>query len=300
MTVLEVGQRFPDQESCFRYLEEKRWGDTPECPYCGSKHVARKRENRLVGRWNCYECKSSFNALSGTVLQGTRIPLVKWFAMIVLLLNAKKSISCYQLAGDLGLKPNTAWSMAHRLREAMREKDVVLQGIVEADETFVGGKAKRCPDKELRTKRGVKKMTYLGAVERDGGRVVVGIADGVTKPRDKKLNEVIPKFVEGVVDKSDVKLVSDGFSAYNPLGKVMSHYTAKSKEEEPLTTDIDVHTNTIEGFWTLIKQAWYGIHHHYTRKYAPLYIAETTYRYNHRNDTDLFGSFLSRYFSMRV
>ena len=109
MTVLEVGQRFPDQESCFRYLEEKRWGDTPECPYCGSKHVARKRENRLVGRWNCYECKSSFNALSGTVLQGTRIPLVKWFAMIVLLLNAKKSISCYQLARDLGLKPNTAW-----------------------------------------------------------------------------------------------------------------------------------------------------------------------------------------------
>ena len=99
----------------------------------------------------------ALNALSGSVFQGTRIALVKWFAMIVLLLNAKKSISCYQLARDLGLKLTLHWSMAHRLREAMVKEDVVLQGIVEADETFVGGKAKRWPDKELRTKRGVRK-----------------------------------------------------------------------------------------------------------------------------------------------
>lgn len=296
MLVLEG---FSDEESCFRHLEEKRWGDTPECPYCGGKHVARKRENKLVGRWNCYECQSSFNVLSGTLFQGTRVALVKWFAMIVLLLNAKKSLSCYQLARDLGLKPNTAWSMAHRLREAMVKEDVLLRGIVEADETFVGGKAKRWPDKELRTKRGVEKMTYLGAVEREGS-VVVTIADGVTKPRDGKLKDLIPEFIESVVDKSDVKLVSDGFSAYKPLGKIMSHYTTKSKEEEPLTTDIDVCTNTIEGFWVLIKQAWYGTHHHYTRKYAPLYIAETTFRYNHRHDDDMFGSFLGRCFPLRV
>ena len=300
MTVMEVLDTFRTEECCFRHLEKVRWGDTPRCTYCESEHVGRKNERNRIGRWNCYDCKSSFNALSGTIFEKTKVGLRKWFAAIVLLLNAKKSISSYQLARDLGLNKTTAWFMLHRIRKAMEEKDVLLSGIVEADETFVGGKAKRRPDKELRTKRGVEKMTYLGAVERDGDRVVVDIADGVTKPRDKKLNDAIPKFIEGCVDKSDAKLVSDGFTAYNPLGEVMPHYTAKTKEEEPLTTDIEVHTNTIEGFWTLIKQAWYGIHHHYTRKYAPLYIAETTYRYSHRHDTDLFVSFLGRCFPMRV
>ena len=118
-------------------------------------------------------------------------------------------------------------------------------------------------------------------------------ADGVTKPRDKKLMDLIPQFIESVVDKSNAKLISDGFRAYNPLGKIMSHYTAKHKESEPLTTDIDVHTNTIEGFWTWIKRARYGTHHHYTRKYAPLYIAEACFKYNRRKNTDLFADFLS-------
>ena len=301
MTVMEVLDTYPDQESCIRCLEEKRWGDTPECPYCYSQSVARKKENDLVGRWNCHDCKSSFNVLSKTIFHQTRIPLQKWFAAIALLLNAKKSISSHQLARDLGLNKATAWRLAHQVRMVMedQEQGILLSGIVEADETFVGAKAKRWPDKELRSKAGVEKMTYLGAVERDG-RVVVGIADGVTKPRDKKLMDLIPQFIESIVDKSDVKLISDGFRAYNPLGKIMSHYTAKHKESEPLTTDIDVHTNTIEGFWTWIKRAWYGTHHRYTRKYALLYIAEACFKYNHRGHLDLFDGFLSRCFPIQV
>ena len=292
MTVLEVFERFPDQESCIKHLEQVRWGDTPCCPHCESECVGPKNESNKVGRWNCYDCKSSFNVLSKTIFQKTKVDLRKWFAAIALLLNAKKSISSYQLARDLGLNKATAWYLAQCIRKAMQEGDVLLKGIVEADETFVGARAKRQPDKQLRTKRGVEKMTYLGAIERDG-RVVVRIADGVTKPRDKKLGELIPKFIKDVTEKSEVKLVTDGFSAYNPLGEIMPHYTAKHKEEEPLTTDIDVHTNTIEGFWTWIKRAWYGTHHRYTRKYAPLYIAEATFKYNHRKDIDLFGSFLT-------
>ena len=299
MMVLEVFDSFPDQESCIKHLEKVRWGDTPCCPHCESEHVGPKNESNKVGRWNCYDCKSSFNVLSKTIFQKTKVGLRKWFAAIVLLLNAKKSISSHQLARDLGLNRATAWFMAHRIRTAMQENDVLLEGIVEADETFVGGKAKRQLDKELRTKRGVPKMTYLGAVEREG-RVVVGIADGVTKPRDKKLTDSIPKFILDCVDKSNVKLVTDGFRAYNRLGEVMPHYTAKHKEEEPLTTDIDVHTNTIEGFWTWIKRAWYGTHHRYTRKYAELYIAEACFKYNNRKDTDLFGNFLSRCMPVQV
>ena len=299
MNLLEVLKQYPDQESCIRCLEEKRWGDMPECPYCCSQNVAWKKENDLVGRWNCYTCRSSFNVLSKTIFQQTRIPLQKWFAAIALLLNAKKSIPSHQLARDLGLNKATAWYLAHRIRMAMQEGDVLLEGIIEADETFGGGRAKRTEDKQFRTKRGVDKMTYLGAVERNG-RVVVGIADGVTKPRDGKVMDLIPEFIKDVVKGSDVKLVTDGFRAYNPLGEIMPHYTAKHKEEEPLTTDIDVHTNTIEGFWTWIKRAWYGTHHRYTRKYAPLYIAEATYKYNNRKDINLFGSFLSRCLPVQV
>ena len=299
MTVLEVFDSFPDQESCIKHLEKIRWGDTPCCPHCESEHVGPKNESDKVGRWNCYDCKSSFNVLSKTIFQKTKVDLRKWFAAIVLLLNAKKSISSHQLARNLGLNKATAWFMTHRIRRAMQERDVLLKGIVEADETFVGARAKRQPDKQLRTKRGVEKMTYLGAVERDG-RVVVRIADGVTKPRDKKLGELIPEFIKDVTEKSEVKLVTDGFSAYNPLGEIMPHYTAKHRESEPLTTDIDVHTNTIEGFWTWIKRAWYGTHHRYSRKYASLYIAESCYKYNHRKDTDLFGSFLSGCFPVRI
>lgn len=179
------------------------------------------------------------------------------------------------------------------------EGDTLLHGIVEANEIFVGAKSKRQPDKELRSKAGVPNMIYLGAVER-GGRVVVGIADGVTKPRDGKLMDLIPQFIESIVDQSNAKLISDGFRAYNRLGKIMPHYTATHKEKEPLTTDIDVHTNTIEGFRTWIKRAWYGTHHHYTRKYAPLYIVEVCFKYNYRKDTDLFGSFLSGCFPIQV
>ena len=299
MDIVEVFERFPTQESCIEYLEEKRWGETLRCPHCESECVGRKNERDKVGRWNCYDCKSSFNVLSKTIFQKTKVDLRKWFAMISMLLNAKKSISSHQLARELTLNKATAWYMAHRIRTAMQEGDVLLHGIVEADETFVGAKAKRWPDKELRSKAGVEKMTYLGAVERDG-RVVVGIADGVTKPRDKKLMDLIPQFIESIVDKSDVKLISDGFRAYNPLGKIMSHYTAKHKESEPLTTDIDVHTNTIEGFWTWIKRAWYGTHHHYTRKYAPLYIAKACFKYNNRKDTDLFDGFLVRCLPIQV
>ena len=131
-----------------------------------SEHVGPKNESNKVGRWNCYDCKSSFNVLSKTIFQKTKVDLRKWFAAIALLLNAKKSISSHQLARDLGLNNATAWFMAQRIRKAMQDRDVLLKGIVEADETFVGARAKRQPDKELRTKRGVEKMTYLGAVER--------------------------------------------------------------------------------------------------------------------------------------
>ena len=143
MDLITVFERFPNQEACIEYLESIRWGDEPQCPHCSSEEIARKAENKRVGRWNCHACKNSFNVLSGTIFQGTKIPLQKWFLGISLIINAKKSLSSYQLGRDLNLNQRSAWYLHMRIREAMVDKDAFLFGIVEADETYVGGKPRK-------------------------------------------------------------------------------------------------------------------------------------------------------------
>ncbi len=144
MNIFTIFQRFPDQEACIAHLEAVRWGDEPCCPHCGSVLVARKNEGRRVGRWNCHDCKASFNVLSGTIMQKTKVPLQKWFMAIGLMVNAKKSLSSHQLARDLEMTQPTARFVQHRIRAAMAEDQApLLQGIVEADETYVGGKPRK-------------------------------------------------------------------------------------------------------------------------------------------------------------
>ena len=144
MNIVSVASRFPTQEACIAHLEAKRWGTSPACPHCGSVSVARKREGDRVGRWNCRGCKSSFNVLSGTIFEKTRVPLPKWFLAIALVVNAKKSLSSYQLARDLDLNQPTAHYLQQRIRAAMTaDQGALLRGIVEADETFLGGKLTR-------------------------------------------------------------------------------------------------------------------------------------------------------------
>ncbi len=144
MTLMEIFEMLPDHESCISYLEITRWGEHTTCPHCGSDHVARRREKEQaahwrchLGRWNCYDCKSSFNVLSGTMFHKSKIPLQKWILGISFVINAKKSISSCQLARDLEMNQKTAWYMLTRIRAEMAsQEDVLLQGIIEADETY--------------------------------------------------------------------------------------------------------------------------------------------------------------------
>ena len=184
MTLLDVFYRFPTQESCIEHLEQIRWSNVPACPLCGSTKTARKCENKRIGRWNCHDCKKSFNVLSGTIFCKTRVPLQKWFLAIALMINAKKSLSSPQLARDLQLTQQTALYVQQRIRAAMmdNEKRTILQGVVEADETYIGGKPRksnRRSDSDRRKPnkrgRGTRKTPVLGAVER-GGKVVAQMA----------------------------------------------------------------------------------------------------------------------------
>ena len=123
MNLISVFDQFPNQQACIDHLEGIRWPEKAFCPLCQSDRVARKVEGQKVGRWNCHNCTSSFNVLSGTIFQGTHIPLQKWFLAISLMANAKKSLSSYQLARDLELNQKTAYNMQQRIRAAMAAED---------------------------------------------------------------------------------------------------------------------------------------------------------------------------------
>ena len=278
MNVLTIAHQFGTQEDCIAHLERIKWNGKPVCPYCDSEKVARKKERNHVGRWNCHNCLSTFKVTSGTIFQGTKIPLPKWFAAIAILLNAKKSVSSCQLARDLELTQQTAWYMAMRIRKAMTDDGALLQGIIEADETYIGGKP-RGP-KEARRKS--KKTPVIGAVER-GGKVKAEPAPRVT-------TGMINYFLRENVDPRSV-LVTDFYSVYNEVRDWIEH---RRINHSRAYVDGIIHTNTIEGFWALVKRAISGQHHHYTVDHASMYIDEAAYKYNTRRSETPFADFMLR------
>ncbi len=292
MDLLKVMERFPDQESCIEHLERIRWKGKPKCPHCESEVVRKRTEEELgrIGRWQCHDCTATFKVTCKTVFHGTKIGLQKWFLAISLIMNAKKSLSSYQLSRDLELNQKTAWYIMTRIRAEMAKDRVVLQGIIEADETYIGGKPrkanKKVDRKPAKRGRGTEKTAILGAVER-GGKVVARMAKELT-------GRAILGFIQNVVNMKDSTLMTDEYRAYLSLGHKMQHYIINHQEQY---VEGDVHTNTIEGFWSLLKRAWYGSHHHYQTEYIPLYVAEACYKYNYRSVNSIFDKFVNE--SMR-
>jgi transposase-like protein len=288
MNVIEVFQSFQTQEQAIDYLERVRWRGKPVCPYCQSERVCRHASGDRAGmRWQCEKCHRAFSATVGTIFHGTHVPLRTWFLLLALMLNAKKSASACQIARDLGMRRPTVWSMMHRARVAMANDAAqadLLHGIVEADETYVGGKPRKANRKEDRKNnkrgRGTKKMPVIGFVER-GGRVVAMPA----RPRQLSAKG-IAKFVRRFVNNAGTLLITDEFGGYNRVSESTLHATVNHAVEYANGL---IHTNTIEGFWGLVKRAWYGQHHFYSKKYIALYIAEACYKYNQRHEPDSFG-----------
>ena len=293
MDLTKIMETFPTQEDCMvSYLERLRWEPgSPECPHCESTHVRWRNEQTIgrIGRYNCHECPSTFKVTHRTLFEWTKIPLQKWFLAISLIANAKKSLSSCQLARDLGLKQKTSWHPMMRIRAEMGKDNVGLQGIVEPDETYIGGKRKKDYDKEVgeSRKRGrdTSKDVVLGVVAR-GGKVVAELVENV---KGTTITEFIKKFVK--TDASE--LYTDQYKGYNSMDKQMKHETMnRSQKWEPG----GIHTNTMEGFWSFVKRAWYGSHHHYSTRYTPLYLAEACYKYNYR-DENIFAKLISGCFS---
>ena len=214
MNLLAIYSRFPDQEACLEHLEHIRFGDDPYCPHCGSVAVARKADGERIGRWNSATTANPASTSSPALFsKRRRIPLQKWFLAVGLIVNAKKSLSSWQLARDLELTQPTAWYLQQRARAAMAsEQGEMLQGILEADETYVGGKPRRSnkrngggPSVPSNRGRGTKKTPVIGVVER-GGKVVAQVADGL-KGRD------ILRFLKKNVDPLGSLLITDEYPA---------------------------------------------------------------------------------------
>ena len=285
MKLITIFEKFPDQQACIDHLEMLRWDDDPCCPHCGGIRVRRKKENNRIGRWNCHDCRNSFNVLHGTIFQGTQIPLQKWFLGIALMVNAKKSLSSHQMARDLDMHQNACWHMQQRIRAAMASKERhFLKGIVEIDETYIGGKprkSKKNDDDPPKRGRGTKKTAAIGAAER-GGKVMARVAEDLS-------GKGILQFIKDMVYTAETILVTDEYKAYSVLDRIMARVSVNHSQQY---VDGDIHTNTIEGFWSHLKRAWFGQHHHYSKSYMPLYLAEACWKYNRRGRADGFSQFL--------
>lgn len=287
-SIISICRRFPTKESCLEHLEKVRWGEEPCCPYCMSEKVSRKKEIEQRNRWQCSLCRKSFSVTVGTIFHNSHVDLQRWFLLISLMFSAKKGLSAMQAARDLEMRRPTVWSMMHRIRRAMVDDGKLLAGIVEMDETYIGGKPRKSNYKDPDDKgsprgRGTDKAPVIGAVER-GGRVK---AKAVKK--EEMTGADILKIVREMMDMPNSVLNTDEYPGYNGMSnhvlhRAISHREGYSRRDLFSGQYGNIHTNTIEGFWAIVKRAIYGQFHHVSKKYLPLYLNELTFRYNHRGN----------------
>ncbi|MBN4071476.1 IS1595 family transposase [Crocinitomix catalasitica] len=276
MDLIYITKYLNTHEKCVKCLEKKRWNGVPVCPYCDSQKSSPK-----ALRYTCLDCTNSYSVTVGTTFEDSNLPLYKWFMAIVLILSAKKGISSLQLSRDLSVNKNTAWLLQMKIRSAMQEDEfALLNGIVEADETFVGAKI----NGQFPPRKNYPKLAggtdhlkpVFGMIQRKG-RVI-------TKVIDKPSREEIMPILKAHVTSSSV-LVTDASHAYFPAKKYFKSHMVMSRGGKIFKRGI-YHKNTIEGFWSQFKRAIIGQYHKIAEQHLQLYLDELSFKYNHRLSPD--------------
>jgi len=282
-SLIDLQRRFPDEQACMDYIEERRWHGKPHCPRCDSEEVSKFSTGKKAGKlWWCAACRRQFTVKIGTIFEDSPLALQKWFMAIWLCTAHKKGIASAQLARDIGVTQKTAWHMLHRIRKMMSNGmlDKKLSCTVEADETYVGGKP-RIGDGPLKRGRGSeKKVPVFGVVERHGD-VVAFPVDHVDKP-------TLHKAVKDRVAKGST-LNTDEWSGYVGLSMDYTHDVVNHGGREYARGYS--HVNNIENFWSLLKRGIVGIYHVVSPEHLHRYCGEFAYRVNTRkvDDAERFG-----------
>jgi transposase-like protein len=289
LTITGFERMFPDDDACKDFLMQHRWPDSVTCPRCGNDKVY-ALESRPY-HWQCHACATKgyrFSLLVGTVFENTNIALRTWFRVIHLMLTSKKGMSALQIHRLIGTGSyRSAWYLCHRIRAAMHDQDFrKLMGIVEVDETYIGGKDKnRHWDKKQHVTGGSLKMTVIGAIARKGNVVCRMIENADTRTLDAFVRKTVS-------EKVDLVATDDAGGYRKLMDRGYKHGVVAHMNKEYVRGQ--VHTNNIESFWSVLKRGVVGTYHNVSRKYLPLYLAEFQFRYNNRRNPDIFRAAIAR------
>lgn len=320
MNLLEISEKFPNELDCIIYAEKLRFGTKTKCAYCGSSDLSKRNTDY---RHKCKNCNKSTAVTVNTTLHNTRLSLKTWFFALAVITDAKKGMSALQLQRNINVSYPTAFAMYHKLRELMMEQNKEisdLEGVVEMDETFIGGKPRRFDNPELPTKkredldklhdkftkqgfdfspkghnparinndskrgRGTDNIPVVGIVERNGD-VVAQVMKNLTY---ENLKNMVKKYV----DEEKSVLITDNYKGYNSMKKIINHVKIDHKE---LYSYKGLNSNSIESFWAIIERGIMGQYHSVSPQKLPNYIAEFVYKYNNRKDNEfMFHELLSK------
>jgi len=280
----DLAQHFGTEESARSFLERLRWPEGPICPHCGvigdayqMKPSAKGKTHVRKGLWKCSPCQEEFTVTVRTIFESSHIPLNKWLLAIHLLSSSKKGMSAHQLHRMLGITYKSAWFMCHRIREAMRKEPMkgMLKGVVEVDETYVGGRQRGVGPG--RPGLGSNKAPVVSLVER-GGRVRSFPVDSENL-RDIMRRNIRPQTAVMTDDFKSYNFVENDFASHDKIAHSKGRYVRRKNGRV-------IHTNTAEGFFSILKRGVNGVYHHWSKRHLKRYLAEFDFRYNTRKVSD--------------
>lgn len=327
MDLYKIAQSFPDEEKATNYFEYVRWGEKTKCSHCTSTNIGKRS---LDFRYYCNTCEKRFSVTTGTALESTNLSLIKWLFAFALITDAKKGISALQLQRNIGISYQTAWTMYHKIRNFMTDGDIKLTGIIEADETYIGGKPRKYQSAKYKTPfehdylddklekngqkftfenlnaykkkgitedaprgRGTSKTPVVGMVQRNGNVV----AEVMLKTDFKHIKQMAEQYI----NMPDSILLTDEYSAYNRFDAIIEHIKI---DHSKMYSYKGLNTNSIESFWAIVKRGINGQYHQVSDKHLPNYIDEFCFKYNNRRFDDMFetlvfNSMLPPYFESK-
>lgn len=272
---------FHNEEAAYAFVESRIWPNGPVCPHCGSCERIGKMggKSTRVGAYKCYNCRKPFTVKIGTIFEASHIPMRLWLQAIFLISSSKKGISCNQLHRTLGITLKSAWFMSHRIREAMRTDGQIFGqggGTVEVDETFIGRDFGKKPKGEKKGRGYEHKNKVLSLVDRTTGQARSVVVDNL------QAKTLLP-LLQANIDR-EARIMTDEAGQYKNVGQHFAGhgYTCHGQGEYVSKADPSIHTNTIEGFFSIFKRGMKGVYQHCGHNHLNRYLAEFDFRYNNR------------------